>query len=186
MTPAAPGVSFAHPMGLNTNANQNASGGTTAPLQSWANNDYFNSSKDVGALLLSSTRTSYGNNLLPDGSNPSYDGFAVIDVTSIVQLWANGTPELRVLHAEFRQLRRALQRDDGRGRVPAGPGDRLRAERPAQRRDQPGCRHAPTGSRSTCPGLPRATRPRARSPATTSACRPARSPMTRPSRPRHR
>lgn len=34
-SPAARGVSWAHPSGINSNANQNADGGTTQPLRSW-------------------------------------------------------------------------------------------------------------------------------------------------------
>ncbi len=77
---AAGGASAAHPMGHNTNENQNASGGTTAPLQSWASNDYFAIAKDVS--------TAYAN----AGPHNAGTDFIVYDVTSIVQLWANGTP----------------------------------------------------------------------------------------------
>ena len=34
------GASFAHPNGKNTAANQDANGGTTGSLKSWANNDF--------------------------------------------------------------------------------------------------------------------------------------------------
>ena len=77
---AAGGASFAHPMGHNTDTNQDANGGTTGPLQSWANNDYFGMAKDVSSLAIS-----------PGAHNAGAD-FVVYDVTQIVQLWANGTP----------------------------------------------------------------------------------------------
>ncbi len=38
---AAGGASFAHPMGRNTNQNQDADGGTAGPLHTWANNDWL-------------------------------------------------------------------------------------------------------------------------------------------------
>ena len=87
----APGVTFAHPSGLNTNINQDANGGTTGPLKSWANNDWFNAAKDCGTVIVGSTRTGYSSPL-PDGSNPTYDGFAVMDVTAFAQAWADGEP----------------------------------------------------------------------------------------------
>ena len=82
----AGGGSFAHPMGHNTNQNQNTDGGTTAPLQTWANNDYFAIAKDVSATYANVTRAGYS------AGGDTYGGFAVYDVTSVVQLWANGTP----------------------------------------------------------------------------------------------
>ncbi len=77
---AAGGASFAHPMGYNTSLNQNASGGTTAPLQTWANNDYFAIAKDVSATYASA------------GPHNAGADFVAYDVTSYVQAWANGTP----------------------------------------------------------------------------------------------
>ena len=49
---AAGGVSFAHPVGYNTGTNQNASGGTTPPLQSWGptSDSFFSLPGDVGPL----------------------------------------------------------------------------------------------------------------------------------------
>ena len=85
-------MSFAHPAGLNTSNNQDANGGTTGPLKSWAGNDYFSPIKDCAGTAIGCVKTGYGNTLLPDGSNPTYDGWAVMDVTEIVQKWANGTP----------------------------------------------------------------------------------------------
>ena len=76
----AGGASAAHPMGHNTNQNQNANGGTAAPLQSWANNDYFALAKDVSPTYVTASAHNAGAD------------FVVYDVTSFVQLWANGTP----------------------------------------------------------------------------------------------
>ncbi len=77
---AAGGASFAHPQGHNTGANQDTNGGTTGPMQSWANNDYFGVTKDVSALTVTA------------GPHNAGADFIVYDVTQIVQLWANGTP----------------------------------------------------------------------------------------------
>jgi hypothetical protein len=83
---AGGGLSAAHPMGYNTGADQNASGGTTPPLQSWANNDYFDFSKDVSSTTVG--RAFYGYS----GGGDQWGGFVVMDVTAFVQLFANGTP----------------------------------------------------------------------------------------------
>jgi phosphodiesterase/alkaline phosphatase D-like protein len=91
LAPAAPGASLAHPAGLNTSSYQDINGGTAGPLQSWAFNGYFNPAKDGGAVVVAPTFTKYTANL-PDGSNPSSDGFVVMDVTSIVQAWGDGEP----------------------------------------------------------------------------------------------
>jgi hypothetical protein len=77
---AAGGVSYAHPIGSNPGAHQNASGGTTEPLQSWGvNNDsFFSPSVDMGPVTAPS-------------SSPVGIGFHVIDVTAHVQAWVRGT-----------------------------------------------------------------------------------------------
>ncbi len=77
---AAGGVSSAHPIGYNTGPNQNASGGTTAPLQSWGPNSdsFFSLTVDAGSPI-----TPF--------SAPAGVGYSVIDVTSHVQAWVNGT-----------------------------------------------------------------------------------------------
>lgn len=82
---SAGGLSAAHPMGYNTSQNQDADGGTTGPLQSWANNDFFDVSKDVSAEYV--TVSKYGYSAGGDTSG----GFAVYDVTSFVQDFADGT-----------------------------------------------------------------------------------------------
>ena len=43
-------MSYAHPIGYNTGPYQNASGGATAPTQSWGstNDQFFSMSTDVG------------------------------------------------------------------------------------------------------------------------------------------
>ncbi len=81
---AAGGLSAAHPMGYNTGPNQDADGGTTGPLQTWANNDYFAVAKDVSASA--ATVSKYGYNAIH-----TYGGFAVYDVTDFVQDMADGT-----------------------------------------------------------------------------------------------
>ena len=77
---AAGGVSFAHPNGHNTAANQNSSGGTTTPLQSWgpSSDSFFSMSTDVGTIQTPS-------------SEPVGTGYHVINVTAHVQAWVNGT-----------------------------------------------------------------------------------------------
>ena len=49
---AAGGVSYAHPIGYNTGPYQNASGGGTAPTQSWGttNDQFFSMATDVGTV----------------------------------------------------------------------------------------------------------------------------------------
>jgi len=96
LPPAAPGVTGAHPAGLNTGAYQDADGlpesdPNHGPVASWAGNDYFTPAKDSSAETVG--RTTYGyTDPLPDGNNPSYDGFVVMDVSEFVGLWAEGTP----------------------------------------------------------------------------------------------
>lgn len=77
---AAGGVSFAHPIGYNTNYNRNAADGSTAPLQSWGPNSdsFFSTAEDVGPLL------SYVS------SPVNGAGWLVNDVTAIVQSWVTG------------------------------------------------------------------------------------------------
>jgi hypothetical protein len=77
---AAGGVSSAHPIGYNTGPNQNASGGTSAPLQSWgpSSDAFFSLTVDAGSPITPS-------------SAPSGVGYTVIDVTSHVQAWVNAT-----------------------------------------------------------------------------------------------
>ncbi len=86
------GASFAHPNGKNTGADQNADGGTEPPLQSWANNDYFNVANNVSVLSVSATRTRYTDR------GDTYGGFAAYDVTPIVHLGKRRRTELRLLH----------------------------------------------------------------------------------------
>jgi hypothetical protein len=76
---AAGGVSYAHPMGYNTQAHRNAADGTTEPLQSWGVNrdGFFSSTVDMGPVTNPS-------------SAPVGQGFHVIDVTSHVQAWVRG------------------------------------------------------------------------------------------------
>ena len=73
-------MSFAHPNGHNTAANQNSSGGTTTPLQSWGpgSDSFFSMSTDVGTIQTPS-------------SEPVGTGYHVINVTAHVQAWVNGT-----------------------------------------------------------------------------------------------
>jgi hypothetical protein len=77
---AAGGISYAHPAGHNTSSNQNANGGTTAPLASWGvnSNSFFSPAGDGGT-----TATVV---------NPGLAGadWGVFDVTQIVQNWAGG------------------------------------------------------------------------------------------------
>jgi hypothetical protein len=75
----AGGVSFAHPVGYNTNANRNANDGTVAPLQSWGTNSdsFFDITQDVGPLVSYVTAPANG------------AGWLTNDVTSILQSWVS-------------------------------------------------------------------------------------------------
>jgi hypothetical protein len=92
-TPAL-GATLAHPNALNTAANQNGSGGTTAPLQGWGVNhdSWWTEAGDGSPSLKASAAFASYSTALPSGTNPSYDGFATMNVLSMVQLWAAGTP----------------------------------------------------------------------------------------------
>lgn len=83
--PAMAGASGAHPNGLNTDAYQDANGGTTGPLASWANNQPFAASKD-GVASGSQVGTSWVS------INGQYYAYTVDDITAMVQAWANGQP----------------------------------------------------------------------------------------------
>jgi len=77
---AAGGCSYAHPIGYNTGPNQNAAGGTSAPLQSWGDGTQFFSPANDGAGQRG-YKTLIGGNLTP----------LVFDVTDIVTAWADGS-----------------------------------------------------------------------------------------------
>lgn len=77
---AAGGVSLAHPIGYNTGANQNSSGGTTPPLASWGD----------GTQTFDTTRDGTGARGYK-GSVGAGAQWLVFDVTDIVALWAAGT-----------------------------------------------------------------------------------------------
>jgi hypothetical protein len=92
LAPAAPGVSGAHPNGLNTGACQTASGlykdpATNGYVGSWANDQIWNASKDGVAVV-----TGMAHNPWNIGLHPPYDQYLTIDVTPIVRVWATGTP----------------------------------------------------------------------------------------------
>ena len=90
MPTAEPGVSKAHPNGLNTNTGQNKDGGVAPPLASWGvgANTFFTPGGDgAGDERAVGSR---GYDGLPGASN--YSGFGVWDVTDIVTGWAAGTP----------------------------------------------------------------------------------------------
>jgi hypothetical protein len=78
---ATAGISTAHPAGRNTGPNQNANGGTAAPLQTWgtASDSFFNPLTDATAKR---TAKAMGN----AGAD-----WAVFVVTDIVAAWAGGT-----------------------------------------------------------------------------------------------
>ncbi len=76
---AAGGVSYAHFNGRNTDAFQDANGGTTGPQQTWSasSNAWFDITIDAGSPLAPS-------------STPTGTGYHVIPVTSHVQQWVSG------------------------------------------------------------------------------------------------
>ena len=87
---ASGGVSGAHPMGYNTGPNQTA-GGAPAPLNtpgfaSWADGLPFAPAKDGIALVHGIAHNPWG--VTPGQQNQ----YLTIDVTPILQVWANGTP----------------------------------------------------------------------------------------------
>jgi len=76
---AAGGMSYAHPVGYNTGPNQDASGGTTPPLQTWGvTSDSFFSA--LGDCDMSRGKKNGGGGT----------GYTVWDVTDIVQSWVDG------------------------------------------------------------------------------------------------
>ncbi len=89
--PAAPGASAAHPAGLNTSESQDAEGLTVGPLQSWADDAYFDRLKDGSWDVVGRTETKC-TVPRPDGSDPTGDAFIVMNVTAMVQDWADGKP----------------------------------------------------------------------------------------------
>jgi hypothetical protein len=91
-SPAAPGVSGAHPAGLNTGAYQTADGTYVDPgsppvyVASWAGGQVWSPSKD-GIMAVS------GKAYTLVGVTPGqWDQYLTFDVTPILQLWASGTP----------------------------------------------------------------------------------------------
>jgi len=99
-TPSAPGVSFAHPSGVNTTSLRNPQDGTTAPLQTWGDgNDFFNVDPTTSATYApddsqhpgdgDSSMAASGTQVRPSANG--YEGWVVYDVTDIVTAWADGT-----------------------------------------------------------------------------------------------
>ncbi|HUW85235.1 MAG TPA: DNRLRE domain-containing protein, partial [Phycisphaerae bacterium] len=76
---AAGGVSFAHPIGYNTGPEQDASGGTTPPLQTWGvgSDSFFAALGDCD--MICGVKSTVGG-----------AGYTVWDVTDIVQSWVDG------------------------------------------------------------------------------------------------
>ncbi len=92
VAPATPGVSAAHPNGLNTGAYQTADGvykdpNTYGYVGSWSGGQIFGMAKDGVTLVNGMAHNPWG-----IGLHPPYDQYLTIAVTPIVQLWANGTP----------------------------------------------------------------------------------------------
>lgn len=97
----APGVSYAHPSGLNTTGNQDADGGTTGPRQSWGDgNDFFNPGATTSSTYApddgvhpgdgDTTMETASLGYVRPSSN-SYEGWFHYNVTAIVEDWADGT-----------------------------------------------------------------------------------------------
>lgn len=95
LEPAAPGVTGAYPSALNTGPYQTADGTpvdvgwppdmSKAPF-GWANNQPFGFDKDAVGVVSGVVRN-------PWGVTPGqWDQYLTIDVTPILQLWADGTP----------------------------------------------------------------------------------------------
>jgi MYXO-CTERM domain-containing protein len=101
--PPAPGVSRAHPSGINTSSYQGPGGAGTSPNQTWGDgNDFFNidpwTGTPGGVAPLdgvhpgdgdSSKKSPSGVQIRPSGN--SYEGWLRYEVTAIVGEWADGT-----------------------------------------------------------------------------------------------
>ncbi len=91
-SPAAPGVSGAHPAGLNTGPYQTAAGVPVDPgsppvyVASWAGGQVWAPGKD-GIMAVSGKAYT-----LVGVTTGQWDQYLTFDVTPILQLWADGTP----------------------------------------------------------------------------------------------
>ena len=96
--PAMPGVSHAHPAGLNTGANQGPGGPGTAPNQTWGDgNDFFWPDPGTGWAPVDGVHP--GDGSIADEIPPTSTGYLGgdysrwwnADITAIVQDWVDGT-----------------------------------------------------------------------------------------------
>jgi MYXO-CTERM domain-containing protein len=93
-TGPALGVSRAHPNGLNTSGNQDFDGSVGGDVASWGDGDDFWTNTGDGSVAderAAASHTAFAGSNLDEGAM-TYDGFAVWNVTDLVQLWADGTP----------------------------------------------------------------------------------------------